>query len=223
MKIETAYLKFVDLVGENSTNNNTAVDASRFIFLFNTSQNKFVEWVLNKRNEDKIRYISNLLVESELQYDSKTEVAHFFQKPEDFFDHSNLIVYASTKTCPTRKLDKVFEIKSDDVEEMLADEYNKPSFEFSETFYHYTGKGLKIYTNSEFSIDKAKLTYYRYPVQVNISGYINEFNQNSQTVHPEFDDKVVDRILQVMAKDFSSNNQDTTAYQMNLAQVFSEI
>lgn len=220
--INEAYLKFINLVNRNATNNNISVDKPRFIILFNTVLNKYVEWVLEKRNEDAIRYVAPLLsLEVPLELSSKKEKFDEFKLPTNYFDLANLHVYAENGKCKNQRM-TTFEAKIEDVEELLNDENNKPSFEFRETFYLTSNKNAVVYKDG-FSINKVLLSYYRYPVQVDISGYTRIDGTPSQDINPELDDKAIDRVLVAMSKEFSANNGDTAKYQLDKDRLFTEI
>jgi hypothetical protein len=222
MKINDAYLLFVNQVNRNLTNNNISVDKPRFILLYNDIRNRYIEWILEKRNEDAIRYISPLLtLDQPLSKTSSSDRHDDFGLPEDYFDLSNLSVVASNSKCKNITL-KTWEVKNDDLEEIYNDEFNEPTIEWTETFYT-TADGKAAVYKKDFDIDKVKLSYYRYPKPVDISGYTNSEGNPSQDVHPELDDKVVGRIIVAMAKEFSAINNDTTGYQLNGDKLFSAI
>jgi hypothetical protein len=222
MTIEEAYVQFLTLVNRNATNNKVNVDKPRFVILFNDIQRRYVEWVLEKRNEDTIRFISRLLIqEFPLTVSATKETHNLYTLPANYFDLANVQVYASTECCKRRKL-QVNEIKSEDTEELLADENSKPSFKFAETFYLTTSNNVAVY-KEDFTIDEVTLSYYRYPVAVDISGYRKLDSTASTSINPEFDDKVVNRILIGMAKEFSAINSDTTAYQLDKDRLFAEV
>lgn len=222
MQIELAYLNFLDLVNQNNTNNNVSVDKERFVILFNFISNRYVAWILDKRNEDQIRYVQKLLVKRKpLQLGNFDSQTNEFKLPEDFFDHSNVYATAQNEKCASMKLN-LFEAKSEDLEELLADEYNKPSLEWSETFYHFSSDNIVFYVDN-FKIKECQLTYYRYPKKVDISGYYDEFGNQSSNIDPELDDKAVNQILLAMSKDFAINNGDPNKYQMDGARLFSPI
>ena len=127
MKIDEAYLQFVNLVNRNLTNNNLSVDKPRFIIIFNDIQNRYLEWILEKRNEDAIRYVSPLLVlDKKLPKVSSNTRHDDFKLPDDYFDLSNLNVFASNSSCNNVEL-KCWEIKNEDLEESYNDKYNEPS------------------------------------------------------------------------------------------------
>lgn len=220
--INEAYLKFINLVNRNATNNNISVDKPRFIILFNSVLNKYVEWILEKRNEDAIRYIAPLLsLEVPLELSSKKEKFDEFTLPENYFDLANLHVYADKDECKKQRM-TTFEAKIEDIEELLTDESNKPSFEYRETFFLTSNKKAIVYKDG-FLINKVLLSYYRYPVQVDISGYIHLDGTPSEDINPELDDKAIDRVLVAMSKEFSAINGDTAKYQLDKDRLFTEI
>ena len=221
MKIEEAYIRFVDIVNRNLTNNNVNVDKIRFIFLFNSASIKYLSWILEKRNEDDIRQIAPFLVldsglsvlEKQIQFDK-------FSLPKDYFDLANVSVFATKGNCINQKL-FTFEANSENTEELLSDENNKPSFEYRETFYLTASKSLIIYKDN-FYIESAVLAYYRYPKKVDIEGYFKEDGTGSINIDPEFDDRAIEKILLIMAKDFTATNGDATGFQINSARIASE-
>lgn len=222
MQINEVYISFVNMVNSNATNNNLSIDKFRFVTLFNSTAIRYVQWMLEKRNDDSIRNISNLLIlDKQLQPDVLTDTISTFVLPKDYFEFANLSLVASKGNCSGKKI-STFEAKSEDVEELLADESNKPSFEWRETFYLLSENKVAAY-KTDFSIDKAFLSYYKYPKKVDIAGYINLNNQPSSNIDPDFDDKVVNKILQAMAKEFSANKGDTASYQLNSDRLFSNI
>lgn len=222
MKIEEAYLRYVNLVNRNATNNNLSVDKPRFVMNFNDMSVRYVQWMLEKRNDDSLRNLSKVLVvDQPLQAGPSDSSKSQFELPDNYLDFSNLNVVASKGSCSNKKL-FTFEIKSEDEQEILSDEFNKPSFEYRETPYFFSGDSVVILKDN-FSIDKALLTYYRYPAKVDISGYLNFENQQSTSIDPEFDDKVVLKILYAMAKEFSANNGDAGKYQIEKDRLFSDI
>ena len=86
MNIGTAYLKFLEKVNKNYTNDNISVDVGRFVSLFNTKQIRFLEYVLEKRNEDDIRYVQKMLVKDEsLEIFRKKKNHCDFKLPSNLF------------------------------------------------------------------------------------------------------------------------------------------
>lgn len=224
MKINDAYLEFLNIVNGNNTTNNISVDKPRFIMLFNQAQVNIVEYILNKRSEDIKRYITTLLVPNKkLEHISDSKRYSVYKLPKDFLDHSSLLVSAESLDCSSAILSS-FEIKDENVEELFNDFNTIPSIDYRETFYHFSGNNTIQVFKNDFSISKVNLTYYRYPKKVEISGYFNSSGiEVVSNIDPEFDDKMVYKILRVMSKNFSANNTDTQSLQVAISQVFSEV
>ena len=225
MKINDAYIEFLRIVNGNATSNNISVDKPRFVMLFNQTQINVAEYILNKRNEDIKRYITTLLVpDKKLKHISDSKIYSVYELPKDFLDHSSLYVTARSLECSSDSRLTAFEIKDENVEELFNDFNNKPSFEYRETFYHLSGNKTVQVFKDNFSISKVNLTYYRYPKKVDISGYINSNGVlTTSNIDPEFDDKMVFKILLVMSKNFSANNKDPQGLQIAINQIFSEV
>lgn len=222
MNINEAYLKFIQKVNKNFTNDNIVVDKGRFILIFNEVQNKFVEWILEKRNEDDIRDIQELLVlDKKLKLKNKFLNHQDFELPSNYFSFSNVQIFGSTKKCSNSKL-YGFEAKTENIEELLNDENNKPSFKYRETFYTIGNGNINVYVD-EFNISKIFLTYYRYPKQVDIQGYIKTDNTQSTSIDPELDDKIIDRILSATAKEFNLNNENLQKLPFDKDRLFSKL
>lgn len=223
MKIKDAYVSFIELVNRNATNNNINVDTPRFVSLFNKTSVQFVSWILEKRNDDEIRTISPLLIlEAPLTKDNTTPTYTSFDLPLDYFELANVHAYGSKDECKDQKL-KTFEVKSENLEELLDDDSNKPSFDYREVPYLTGSKKVNVY-HDDFEISKVNLSYYRYPKQVDIAGYYRlDGSHSTLDIDPEFDDKVVYKILLAMAKQFSATNGDSTSWQIRKDELFSEI
>jgi hypothetical protein len=214
-----AYFQFLMLVNRNATNNNTNVDKGRFVTMYNDMQNRFVEWVLQKRNEDDIRDIQ-LLLQKDVPLSLVDEKDRYvtFSVPSNYFDFANLNAKVKAECCPEDSI-HLFEVKSEDVEELWIDTNNEPSFAWRETFYHLSNNSVTLYRKN-FEITEVNMTYYRYPLQIDIDGYLRLDNSLSTNVDPEFDDKVVGRILLGVAKEFAAITNDAASYQMDKDRLF---
>lgn len=223
MNIGIAYLHYLDLVNRNATNNNLNVDKARFVQDFNLEQLRYLDWILNKKNEDAIRTIAPLLeVNKALELEASHNNLCEYSLPKNYRDLASLHVEATDGKCKSARF-LTFEAKTENVEELLFDIHNKPSFKYRETFYITSNKKVKIY-KEDFEFTKVLLSYYRLPNLVDIEGYINPISQLPSTdIDPEFDDATVVKILTAMAKQFASSNGDTQGYQTNKDTLYSEI
>lgn len=221
MHSETVYQKLKEKLNKNFTNGTVALDRARAVYLFNEEQNKFVEFSLQQRRNFDGQDIQQLLERKKLKQHATETNFTSFTLPEDFFSFVNIEASASLGECTGRPL-LLFQVKPENVHELLNDENNKPSFKYGETFYTVEGNKVKVYTDG-FDIDKLFLNYYRYPVQLNLKGYIDIDGKQSFSQDPEFSDRIVDRIISMCATSFDINNENLNKVQFDINRVTSKI
>ena len=66
-----------------------------------------------------------------------------------------------------------------------------------------------------FRTDEVRMTYYRNPVRVDLTGYINAAGVQSMDIDPELPDPLVEEILDMVAKQFSLNENELNRYSMD--------
>ena len=99
------------------------------------------------------------------------------------------------------------------VNNLLRDAGKKPSFDWAETFATLKDNRVNIYTNKEFEIQSADLTYYRQPVKIQIQGCVDPYTgvQSTTDVQSEFKDDIIeviiDEAVSILAGDIESGNQ----------------
>ena len=151
-------------------------------------------------------YIQNLLVlDEKIAAPIKEQDKYSFKLPKNYFDLSDVRARAEKDKCS--RLISCSEIQTENLNTILQDEFNKPSFEWDEVPYTINSDKLSVYVDN-FSISEILLNYYRYPNQI---GLINEQNPESKFTNTsiiEWDDKVLDDIisLMVMNLDINQNN-----------------
>lgn len=137
---------------------------------------------------------------------------YFLSKPipENYLTYNLLRVYASKKNCAHKRLKSHLREEAN-AEDLLRDRNSRPDFSWRETFHTFVGNHLKVYTNSDFAVDKVELTYYRQPREIRIAGcdYLGE--SSAANIDPEFKDDVVELIINeaaaILAGDIESINQ----------------
>ena len=218
MNCELIYQKINEKTNKNHNNGGIAMDRSRAVSSFNEEQNRFIEWVLQKKNTDAIHDIQNLLVREKLKLKEVGKNFASFTLPNNFFAFSNIKVTASNGTCTDFLLP--VPVKPENQEEILFDENNKPSFKYRECPYFIQNNSITILTDN-FTIDNLGLLYYRNPKPFNIKGYIDESNQESFDSEPEFSDRIVDRIISMVATSFDLNNENFNKIQFDMNRTLS--
>lgn len=212
MYIHECYLGALQRVERNATNGNIALDLGRFVNLFNSCQLRLVRNILDKRNNDSIRTIQKLLVFSQiLPRESTMTDRVLFRLPDNYLSFVNLKGVFSKGKCDAYDF-KLFEAKNENVEELYNDLSNEPSFDYRETFYTIGQDCVSVFTK-DFNCESASLTYYRFPSNVDISGYVKADGDDSYSRDPELDDMLVEEILDMVANKFALNEDEYNTYQ----------
>lgn len=210
--VENAYLKYLNKVEKNATNDNVATNRGRFVLLFNESQNKFLEIILQQRGIDDVRYVQNFLkLDKQISYSSITQDHYNFPLPKDYFDLADVRAKASKGDC--QDLLFLYEIQVENLNIVLQDEYTKPSFEWREAPYTVNSNTVSIYTDRTFKVDKILLNYYRYPNQISLINKENPESKFNESILIEWDDKSLDTIISIAAGE-SDINQNNPRFQV---------
>ena len=134
--------------------------------------------------------------------------------PADYFEWKRISARSKTDCCDNRRM-VIYLAEEANVDTLLRDQYKKPSYEWGETFCTLNGGKVRIYTNNEFEIASAKLTYYRQPRYIQIAGVVNPYTNivSVVDVESEFKDDIVevliDEAAKIIAGDIESINQVT--------------
>jgi hypothetical protein len=145
------------------------------------------------------------LAKKDLYYESPT-------LPSDYFEWKRISAKSKTDCCDNRRM-VIYLAEEANVDTLLRDQYKKPSYEWGETFCTLHGGKVRIYTNNEFEIATAKLTYYRQPRYIQIAGVVNPYTNlvSAVDVESEFKDDIVevliDEAAKILAGDIESINQ----------------
>lgn len=220
MLVEQAYEKFLIKVDDNFETSKIAVDRGRFVIAFNEQQNRYFEGVLDRGKDDEIRYIQKLLIKDyKIANPVKKETADHFKLPDNYFEFSSAYSKASTKNCSFQKI-QLFEIKDANNQEILNDEFNKPSFIAREAPFNFSSDSLIIYKDN-FTNEELYLSYYRYPNQISLIDPDNPESQFNEDNKIDFDDKIVDRIINLTVSEIKINSNDQS-FQINKQQSISK-
>ena len=137
--------------------------------------------------------------------------------PKDYFEWKRLSADAKSDCCDNSHRLKIYLAEEGDIDIMLDDKNKKPSYDWGETFCTLIGNHIKVYTNNDFDVEKAILTYYRQPTHIQIEGCVDPYTQQVSPVNIEceFKDDLVelfiDEAVKVLSGDIESFNQQQTA------------
>lgn len=204
--IEEAKERYIIKAEKNGTNDNLTTDNYRFCLNFNESQNKFLTLHLQQRGVDDVRYIQKFLVlDKILSVKNFLENKFNFALPSDYFDLASARAKAKTKKC--QDIIELIEIRTENLNEILTNEFLKPSFEWREAPYTINSDTLSVYVDN-FKIDEVLLNYYRYPNQIRLVNSEDPESGFDSNVQIEWDDKSLDDIISIMVMNFDINQNN---------------
>lgn len=211
-----AIVRLREKTNRNNIHDNIDIDNNRALQLLNESQYKYVRWILDSKNQEDIRRIQFLLQPKKLKESKTTSNSSSFSLPDDWFDTSQLEVSAKSGDCT----DTIFtwEVKTQNIPELLADENNKPSFYYRETFYNLEDNSIKLYTDN-FTIGGVNLIYYRYPNKIDIVGHRHIDGSEGVTSNPEWDEYSINKIIDIATKDFNINTENFNRIQADNSRI----
>jgi len=142
--------------------------------------------------------------------------------PDDYLYFKRMSIKGVKECCPPRAL-TIYLDEAADVDNLLSDEFKKPSWEWGESFCTMQSNKIRIYTNNEFELDDAELTYYRKPRPIQFLGCtdISTGLLAAADVTCEFKDDVteviIDGAVAILAGDIESFNQMQRAQQSQMS------
>lgn len=204
MTVQQAYDNFVIKVNKNSTTDSVAVDKGRFVSIFLEEQIRFLEYILEKKNEDELRYVNHLLKTKTLLQNSDNIKYQSFNLPKDFFDFENVYGVADSKDCKDIEIE-LTEKKAANMHIILNDPNERPSLDYRQAPFRISSNKVDAYKNQYFDYKRLILDYYKYPREIAL---INPENpeSNFDDFQPEWDDKSLNRILNRCAASMSLIN-----------------
>lgn len=208
-----AYKKFELKVNKLSTNDNVDISPGEFVLVYNEQQIKWFEDMFRDRGTRYVDAVQKLIShDQELILDKDNSNHTDFKLPDNYFDYINSYSLADNGVCKDRVIYNE-EIKIVNKNILYKDEYNTPSFDYQEGFITLAGNMLQVYKNN-FNITKTFLTYYRYPVNIDIEGYIKINGSASITVDPELSDHYVDEVIDYCVREVTKDYADVEGWQL---------
>jgi hypothetical protein len=132
--------------------------------------------------------------------------------PTDYFEWKRVSAKTNTSCCKDRRM-VIYLAEEANVDTLLRDVLKRPSFDWGETFCTLKDGNVRIYTNNEFEVPNARLSFYRQPLRIQIVGCVDPYTNVVSTVEVEceFKDDIielfVDEAAKIIAGDIESINQ----------------
>jgi hypothetical protein len=143
---------------------------------------------------------------------TKKDIYYEGNIPGDYLQWKRVDIYAKKDCCDPRRM-TVYLAEEGNLNQLLRDKAKQPNFEWAETFATLINDTVHLYTNGEFDISEAFLTYYRQPRKIQVTGCSDPYTgaTSSTEVECEFKDDIIELIIDeavsILAGDIESGNQ----------------
>lgn len=103
--------------------------------------------------------------------------------------------------------------KHGDLQFCLTNTHYKPSFEYQETFNSLSSDEISVFTDGTFIPKKVYISYMRYPVYINKTGYVMLDGQNSYDADCELETYLEDELLDLTVQNLAMYTENASAVQ----------
>ena len=208
------YKEFQLKLNKLDSDDNIDVSPGEFVLIFNEQQMKWFNdnfRNIGNKNKEKVQK----LIEPDFLLLPSNQSTYYteFDLPENFFDYIRSYALCSNTNCKNVPVD-IFEIKPENVTYYLRDEFNKPSIEYQETFRILANGKVQVYKLG-FDVDKVYLTYYRYPVKVDMIGYTRLDQTLSTDINPELDEYYLHEIIDLCVLETQRQIENGEGFQLS--------
>lgn len=103
--------------------------------------------------------------------------------------------------------------KHGDLQFCLTNTHYKPSFEYQETFNSLSSDEISVFTDGTFTPKKIYVSYMRYPVYINKTGYVMLDGQDSYDADCELETYLEDELLDLTVQNLAMYTENQSAVQ----------
>ncbi len=137
--------------------------------------------------------------------------------PKNYFEFKRVSFKGKTECCERNKF-VTYLVEEANIDLLLRDELKKPNFAWGETLLTLMNNTVKVWTNNEFKVQDAFLTYYKQPTRIQIQGVTNPYDEDgaisTDDVLCEFKDDVVELLIDETVKIISGDIEYLTSMQV---------
>ena len=133
--------------------------------------------------------------------------------PDNYLEFKRIDVKSVNDCCEEPRVMDVYLAEEDNRAQLLRDEMKKPSFEWATTFATLISNKARVFTNDDFKLEDAQLTYYRFPINIQIENCVDPYTGvvSTANVECEFKDDIIelliDEAVTIIAGDIESGGQ----------------
>lgn len=212
MTIQQTYQSVKDRVNDLNTNINQDISERAFVRAFNKMQLHWLEERIkvaeaNQTRQEEVQDFIKTFSNAPLVETHSLSI----HLPADYFRYSR--VYGSCSKYCVQEV-HAYPREEGNAGRLLQDEFQKPSFEWGETFF--TLKGNKLHFYADFNCETITLIYYKLPLEVDM------VEVGGQNIDPELKNTNLEEVIDLTAL-LVSGDTNNPRYQslMNQIQQFS--
>ena len=222
MTSQEAYVSFLNLANKLNSNDDVNIDIGRFVLLYNKHAKI---WLTSNVKKDKatrkVDELQGLIKENILLTRVNTTFNHVdFQLPDDWYDFIGGYALCTRGTCKDRVIYSD-QAKNEEKSLILFDANWRPDFDFEWLPVTIGEDKLQVFF-SDFSIQEYYLDYYRYPVDIDIAGYVRIDGTASVDTNPDLADAFVNEIIDLVVADVSRIYQNNEKAQLDINRIQQE-
>jgi hypothetical protein len=220
---QEAYISFLNLANKLNSNDNINIDIGRFVLLYNKNAKIWLELRVGKtKASQKIDALQQLIVEHFPLVQIITTHDHTdFLLPDNWFDHIGGYALCTRDGCSNRVIN-ASQVKNDEKRLVLFDENWRPDFDFEWLPITIGEDRIQVFFNN-FTVNQFFIDYFRYPIDIDIAGYIKPDNITPSTnINPDLADIYVNEIIDLVVADVSRIYQNNEKVQLDLNRIQQE-
>ncbi len=213
MNISEAHIEFLIGIDKQSSGQITELPAEVIDIHLSNAQESFIKTRYGgnniyktggefgqKRTEDLRSIVKTLEIASTKEVDGYGTYSYFVALPGDYMIYDKAMAVIQKTNC-LPYLSKVNLIQQDDYSEIVNDPFNKPCD--IEPILYFEGENIILESDGTFDIPKIKLTYFKYPENVNVGTYggdVVEFSLAKHT-HREIIQIAIEMAIEIIQSD----------------------
>jgi hypothetical protein len=171
----------------------------------------------DEQSKRRIDDLQILLSETPMTTNGHENYVETVDLPENYFEWKGIHASGNDECCEGQRPMIIYLAEVANVSTLLRDKHKQPNFTWGETFCTLQNNRVRIYTNTEFTLTDVRLSYYRQPRRIEITGVSDPYTNivSTQDIECEFKDDIIelfiDEAAKILAGDIESINQQQTA------------
>lgn len=127
----------------------------------------------------------------------------------------NAYVTATKGNCKGRILDIIVDMRHSDVRQLLKSPHYKPMFNYQETVSSISSGIVSVYSDGTFSIEDLYISYLRYPIAMDVIGYVHLDNSASTNEDCELEYYLMNELVDLAVEEIADSIKDQSQSQLS--------